>query len=255
MAQAPGHVGEARWPMASAVFAAIVLTILLPAAVRVGPKWLLPFIEGVLLVIVIVGDPVRISRRSRELRTVSIVLVSVLVLGTLWSTGQLIDDLIHGGPETNSADELLAAGTVVWLSNIIAFALLGDRRRRGSRPGPPSSGSRGLRLSPAVEPTACPTKLAPSVRGLPVPRVHERDCFQPDRRHAPCAVGEDDDGRTVVHLDRDPRASDRPGRERLYVTATASSPPQARSRRGGSRAPPAARAPRGLARRSRRTWS
>ena len=74
--------------------------------------------------ILIVGDPGRISRRSRELRTVSIVLVSVLVLATLWSTGQLIDDLITGGPETNSANELLAAGTAIWLSNIIAFALL-----------------------------------------------------------------------------------------------------------------------------------
>jgi hypothetical protein len=51
------------------------------------------------------------------------VLVSVLVLATLWSTGRLIDDLIHGGPETNSATELLAAGTAVWFSNIIAFAL------------------------------------------------------------------------------------------------------------------------------------
>ena len=124
MARTPGDVGEARWPMAGAVLAAIVLTILLPAAIRVGPRWLLPSIEGVLLVILIVGDPGRISRRSRELRTVSIVLVSVLVLATLWSTGQLIDDLITGGPETNSASELLAAGTPIWFSNIIAFALL-----------------------------------------------------------------------------------------------------------------------------------
>jgi hypothetical protein len=124
MARAPADVGEARWPMAGAVLAAIVLTILLPNSIRVGPRWLVPLLEGVLLVIVVVGDPVRISRRSRELRTVSIVLVSVLVLGTLWSTGLLIDDLIHGGPETNSADDLLAAGTAVWFSNIIAFALL-----------------------------------------------------------------------------------------------------------------------------------
>ena len=124
MAPTPADVGEARWPMAGAVLAAIVLTILLPNSIRVGPRWLVPLLEGVLLVIVVVGDPVRISRRSRELRTVSIVLVSVLVLGTLWSTGLLIDDLIHGGPETNSADDLLAAGTAVWFSNIIAFALL-----------------------------------------------------------------------------------------------------------------------------------
>jgi hypothetical protein len=71
-----------------------------------------------------VSDPIRISRRSRELRAISIALVVALVLGTLWATGQLIDDLIHGGPETNSAGALLAAGSVVWVSNNIAFALL-----------------------------------------------------------------------------------------------------------------------------------
>jgi hypothetical protein len=110
--------------MAGAVLAAIVLTILLPDAIRVGPRWFLPLVEGVLLVILILGDPGRINRRTRELRMVSIVLVSVLVLATLWSTGQLIDDLIQGGPETNSATELLTAGTAIWFSNIIAFALL-----------------------------------------------------------------------------------------------------------------------------------
>ena len=117
-------VGEARWPMAGAVLAAIVLTTLLPAAVRVGPRWLLPLIEGALLIVVIAVDPVTISRRSREVRVLSIGLVAVLVLGSLWTTVLLIDDLIHGGPETNSASALLEAGTVVWVSNNIAFALL-----------------------------------------------------------------------------------------------------------------------------------
>jgi hypothetical protein len=117
-------VGEARWPMAGAVVAAMVLTVLLPEAVRPGPRWLLPLIEGVLLLALVAGDPGRINRRSRELRTLSIVLVAVLVLGALWATVLLIGDLIHGGPETGSASDLLEAGSVVWLSNNIAFALL-----------------------------------------------------------------------------------------------------------------------------------
>jgi hypothetical protein len=116
--------GEARWPMAGAVLAAIVLTILLPDTMRLGPQWLLPLIEGVLLVAVVAGDPGKINRRSRWLRVLSIVLVSVLVLGALWATVQLIDDLIHGGAVTNSANDLLEAGTIVWVSNNIAFALL-----------------------------------------------------------------------------------------------------------------------------------
>ena len=117
-------LGERRWPMASTVIAAIVLTILLPDEVRLGPTWLLPAIEGLLLVVVIAGDPGRINRRSRALRAISVALVFVLAFGTLWATGQLIDDLIHGGPETNSASALLEAGSVVWASIILAFALL-----------------------------------------------------------------------------------------------------------------------------------
>jgi len=110
--------------MVGAVLAAIVLTVLLPAEVRLGPRWLLPLFEGILLIVLIVGDPVTISRRSRLLRAASIALVVILVFGTLWATGQLIDDLIHGGPETNSATDLLEAGSLVWVSNNIAFALL-----------------------------------------------------------------------------------------------------------------------------------
>ena len=116
--------GEARWPMVAAVLASMVLTVILRNELRLGPRWLLPLIEGGLLVALIVGDPGAITRRSRELRMLSIGLVSVLVLGALWSTAQLIDDLIHGGPQTNSASDLLAAGSTVWISNNIAFALL-----------------------------------------------------------------------------------------------------------------------------------
>jgi hypothetical protein len=64
-------VGEARWPMTGAVIAAIALTFLLPARVRPGPNWLLPLIEILLLVGVVIGDPVEITRRSRWLRGLS----------------------------------------------------------------------------------------------------------------------------------------------------------------------------------------
>jgi hypothetical protein len=117
-------VGESRWPMASAVVAAMVLTVLLPDSVRSAPHSVFPVIEGVLLVALIVGDPGRIDRRTHWLRIASIVLVAVLVLGALWATGLLVDDLINGGGVTNSASELLEAGSIVWLLNNIAFALL-----------------------------------------------------------------------------------------------------------------------------------
>ncbi len=110
--------------MAGAVVAAIVLTILLPEDTRTLPQWLIPAIEGVLLIALIAADPGKIDRRSRELRWLSIGLVSILTLSSLAATGQLIEVLINGGKETNSASELLEAGTIVWIANILAFSLL-----------------------------------------------------------------------------------------------------------------------------------
>ena len=117
-------VGEPRWPMASAVLAAIVLTILMPDDLRLGPNWLLSIIVGVLLVAEIVGDPGRIDRRTAQLRALSLGLICVLVFSALWATVLLTSHLISGGKETDSAGALLEAGSTVWLSNIIAFALL-----------------------------------------------------------------------------------------------------------------------------------
>ena len=110
--------------MAGAVLAAMLLTLLLPSELRLGPRWLLPILEGALLVVLIIGDPGRISKRSSVLRGFSIALVTVLIAQSLWSTARLIEELIVGGPHTNKPGPLLAAAGIVWVSNNIAFALL-----------------------------------------------------------------------------------------------------------------------------------
>lgn len=110
--------------MVAAVVAAIALTLLRPAEVRVAPPWVLPLIEAVLLVALIANDPGQIDRRSAVLRGLSICVVGILVVDALVATGLLISVLIQGGQATNSAGELLRAGTCVWASNVIAFALL-----------------------------------------------------------------------------------------------------------------------------------
>jgi hypothetical protein len=123
-AGAEGTIVTTRWSMAGAVVAAIVLTYLEPGDLRLGPNWLLPLIELLLLVSVVFGDPVRRTRSVGRLRGLSIALVAVLVASALWTTSELIDTLLHGGNETNSASALLSAGTIVWVSNNLAFALL-----------------------------------------------------------------------------------------------------------------------------------
>lgn len=83
-----------------------------------------PVVEGLLLLALIAGDPGRIDRRTTFLRAVSITLVGALALSAVWSTVHLVDDLIHGGRETDSASRLLQAGGTVWVCTVLAFSLL-----------------------------------------------------------------------------------------------------------------------------------
>ena len=46
------------------------------------------------------------------------------MLSALWATVLLIDVLITGGQQTNFASDLHKAGSIVWVANILAFALL-----------------------------------------------------------------------------------------------------------------------------------
>jgi hypothetical protein len=148
---------ESRWPMAAAVVAALVLTVLLPDDLRLAPRWLVGTVEGLLLVVLIAADPVRISRRSAALRAVSVALIGVLAFNATWSTIRLIDDLIHGGPETSSAADLLQAGGSVYASTVLAFALLYFELDDGG----PAARAEGMPGSPDL---AFPQHLSPEIR-------------------------------------------------------------------------------------------
>ncbi|MFJ6938677.1 hypothetical protein [Streptomyces sp. NPDC101132] len=131
--------------MAAAVVTAMVLTVLLPDDLRLAPRWVLPAVEGLLLLALIAGDPGRIDRRSAALRTLSIALVGVLALSAVWSTVQLVDDILHGGQETSSAVSLLQTGGTVWTGTVLAFSLLyfeldggGPAARAHRLPGAPA---------------------------------------------------------------------------------------------------------------------
>jgi len=123
-AKEPRVVGEARWPMAFAVVAVIVLTVLLPHDLITRPRWGVPLVEGLLLIAVIIADPGKIDLVSPRVRALSITLIALLVATTLWCTTQLIVELIRGGADTKSAGALLAAGGIVWISNCLSFGLL-----------------------------------------------------------------------------------------------------------------------------------
>jgi hypothetical protein len=149
-------IGESRWPMAAAVVAAGILTVLLPDRWSLGPAWLLPACEAVLLVVLVLGDPGRINRRATALRVASIALVTVLAGSALWNTVHLIRELIVGGPAINSAGTLLSTGVTVWLCNTIAFSLLYWELDSGG------AAARAHRLKPHPD-FAFPQQLSPEL--------------------------------------------------------------------------------------------
>jgi hypothetical protein len=121
-------IGESRLPPALALVAFMGLNIAvrvwLPEGAAVNLPWLVPAIEGLLLLVLLATDPMALARHALWLRRIAIVLVVTLVLAALWGTIFLIRDLINGTGVTTSPTELLASGAMVWLGNNLAFAML-----------------------------------------------------------------------------------------------------------------------------------
>jgi uncharacterized membrane protein len=114
--------GEHRLPVAAVVVVAIVLQLILPARLVIGPSWLLPALESLLLVGLVAANPTRINRSSVRLRAASVALIALISLANAWSSGALIDGIING-TEGDNASLLLARGASVYVTNIVVFAL------------------------------------------------------------------------------------------------------------------------------------
>jgi hypothetical protein len=115
--------GEARWQVAVAVAAAVALQLPLPdRLILLRPAWLLPAVEGLLLLVLVMANPHRINRESRALRLLGLTLAAVLSLANAWSVARLVTGLVQG-TEGGAAGPLLVTGGAIWLTNIIVFGL------------------------------------------------------------------------------------------------------------------------------------
>jgi hypothetical protein len=119
---------EPVWPPALAVavfiLISLILRIVVPQRESIGPPWLIPITEFILLIVLLVAHQAGGDVRRPWMRPLSLVLIFALLLAGLSSTVRLTYDLITGSSLTNSADSLLAEGTLVWLGNALVFGLL-----------------------------------------------------------------------------------------------------------------------------------
>lgn len=113
--------GEHRLPPAVAVLVAAAVYALLPESVLVGPRYVIPGVEVLLLAALIMTNPVRMARETRWSRIASVVLAGVVIVTNLIALGLLVrglaSDSTKGGP-------LLVASIQVWLTDVIGFGLL-----------------------------------------------------------------------------------------------------------------------------------
>jgi uncharacterized membrane protein len=132
--------GERRWPMVAAALAAGVLHELLPASFRLGPHWVYPAFLVIFLIVLIVGDPGRIDRDSRWLRVTTGLMIGLITLVNAVAAARLVLKILTAG-SFESATELFVTGALVWLINVITFALWfwdldgGGAAVRAARPG------------------------------------------------------------------------------------------------------------------------
>jgi len=117
----PPPAPEPAWPALATVLAAIVLQLTLPERLTVGPSWLLPALEGALLVGLTVAAPKQLEGEHRRRRGIALGLIAFVSGANIFSLGALTHFLLHH--HTNHPRELLFAGVLIWLTNFLIFAL------------------------------------------------------------------------------------------------------------------------------------
>jgi uncharacterized membrane protein len=113
--------GDPNWPAQLAVAATLLLNIVLPDKVRVGPSWMVPAIGAVLLLTLIVVAPRRLTHHSPGRRRFSLVVVAVVSVANLLSLGLLIHYLTTGG--IADGERLLVSGVVLWGTNVLLYSV------------------------------------------------------------------------------------------------------------------------------------
>ena len=117
----PPPRSEAHWPPQLIVAIAIALQLLLPDRLSIGPHWLVPGIEAVMLVSLIVASPQQIEDRHRTRRRIAVVLSALASIANGVALGLLCHLLFQHAPPDGHA--LIISGALIWLTNVLVFSL------------------------------------------------------------------------------------------------------------------------------------
>lgn len=142
--EAPRGRVEARWPAGLTVVALLCLLVAVPRSVRVLPEWALYTTTFIVLLPMLGAALRRDSVGWTRTEHVAMVLFFVIAApSTLAALATLIAGMVRGDPGLDGL-ELLVASSMLWISNVLIFALVfwhvdagGPHARAGeSRPRP-----------------------------------------------------------------------------------------------------------------------
>jgi uncharacterized membrane protein len=133
---------EPFWPAQLTVLVAIVAQILLPERLTAGPAWLVPTLEGALLIGLFVVTPNFVEDELPRRRRIALSLTAFVSAANIFSLAALTHFLLHH--RVSDGRGLIFAGVLIWLTNLLIFALWywemdrgGPGRRAAGRDGPP----------------------------------------------------------------------------------------------------------------------
>jgi uncharacterized membrane protein len=109
------------WGPPLVVAVAIALDLALPERLTLGPNWLLPSVEMLLLLGLLLASPRPSVRHSPGRRMVAMGLTALVSLVNTISLALLVHYLLHGGKADGRA--LIGAGMLLWVNNVLLFGL------------------------------------------------------------------------------------------------------------------------------------
>jgi uncharacterized membrane protein len=118
----PPPANEPLWPAQATLLGAIGLQLLLPERLTAGPTWLVPALEGALLVGLFLAAPKEIEREHPRRRAIALGFIALVSAANVLSLYLLTHHLLHSKQPTNGR-ELVFSGLLIWLTNFLIFAL------------------------------------------------------------------------------------------------------------------------------------
>jgi hypothetical protein len=109
------------WPAQLTVAAAIALSLDLPSRVTIQQVWLIPSIEGALLLGLIASTPWIPTRHHHHRRRFALGLVGLVAASNVANLVLLVYDLLH---HHILGHDLLLAGIEIWVTNVLLFTVV-----------------------------------------------------------------------------------------------------------------------------------